>query len=216
MAVFLSFDVGVRNLAVCKVEVLPGAGHNGVASSLSDSKMYTIHHWTVLDVLEATPDVSVKTLGIPVLAQRMLDTLSAHEAALLHTAPVPTAILIEQQPGGKFVNVSMKALSHVLQAFLYLKAPHVPIHFVSARKKLVKADAHEKGTAQKKRYSSNKQFAKEETQSILQEQVTNSEEALTLFHSRSKKDDLADCFLQALAFYNTSLPAPKKRRVTKK
>ena len=197
--VFLSFDVGVRNLAVCKVEI---------------QEQYTIHHWTVLDVLECAPDVSVKTLGIPLLAQHMLDTLLRHEAALLHTPPTPNAVLIEQQPGGKFVNVSMKALSHVLQAFLYLKAPHVPIHFVSARKKLQTADAHEKGTAQKKRYSSNKQFAKEETEQLLHTRVTNSAEALELYNSRSKKDDLADCFLQALAFYSSTQPKPAKRRKT--
>lgn len=212
--VFLSFDVGVRNLAVCKVEVLSSASEG--AANMEPEVQYTIHHWTVLDVLESNPDASVKTLGIPLLAQHMLDTLSHHEEVLLHTPPVPTAILIEQQPGGKFVNVSMKALSHVLQAFLYLKKPSVPIHFVSARKKLKDADSHEKGTAQKKRYSSNKQFAKEETVSILQSSVTNAEEAMALFNSRSKKDDLADCFLQALAYYTTSLPKPKKRRVTKK
>ena len=202
--VLLSFDVGVRNLAVCKVEIA------------SSDPQYTIRHWAVLDVLEALPDTYVKTLGIPLLTQYMLNTLLAHEVELLHTAPIPTAILIEQQPGGKFVNVSMKALSHVLQAFMYLKAPSIPIHFVSARKKLKTAVAHEKGTEQKKRYSSNKQFSKEEALSILQDQVSNSEEAIILFHSRSKKDDLADCFLQALAFYNTPEPAAKKRRMSKK
>lgn len=201
--VLLSFDVGVRNLAVCKVEM--------------GTEKHTIHYWTVLDVLESLPNASVKTLGIPLLTQHMLDTLLAHEPELLHAVPTPTAILIEQQPGGKFVNVSMKALSHVLQSFLYLTAPEIPIYFVSARKKLQTADAHEKGTAQKKRYSSNKEFAKETALTVVQEQVTNSEEALVLFNSRSKKDDLADSLLQALAFYDSTLkPAPKKRRLLKK
>lgn len=199
-------------MAVCKVEVLTSAS---ATAELAETQ-YQIHHWTVYDVLEALPDVSVKTVGIPLLTQHMINMLLAHEVELLHTPPIPTAVLIEQQPGGKFVNVSMKALSHVLQAFMYLKTPLVPIHFVSARKKLQKADAHEKGMAQKKRYSSNKQFAKEETINILQSSVANSEEALSLFHSRSKKDDLADCFLQALAFYTSNLPAPKKRRLNKK
>lgn len=206
--VLLSFDVGVRNLAVCKVEVVQNQG---------EDTRYTIHHWAVMDVLESVPDASVKTLGIPMMAQHLMDTLLKHEAALLHTPPAVTAILIEQQPGGKFVNVSMKALSHVLQAFMYLKRPSVPIHFVSARKKLQTADAHEKGTAQKKRYSSNKQFAKDTALTVMQEQVTNSEEALALFNSRSKKDDLADSLLQALAFHDSTLkPAPKKRRLSKK
>ena len=197
--IFLSFDVGVRNLAVCKVEVHAG-----------EETKYTIHHWDVMDVLEG---VASSKLGIPETAQHLVNTLLKHEQVLLQE-PAPTAVLIEQQPGGKFVNVSMKALSHVLQTFLYLKAPHIPIHFVSARKKLQTADSHEKGTEQKKRYRSNKQFAKEAALELLQSHVYNSDRALATFTGRGKKDDLADSLLQAVAFL--SAPAKKKQRVSKK
>lgn len=201
--VYLSFDVGVRNLAVCKLEII---------KDLYTDTRYTIHHWEVMDVLEGVPETS-KKMGIPETAQHMIDTLLQHEDLLLQN-PTPCGVLIEQQPGGKFVNVGMKALSHVLQAFMYLKAPNIPIHFVSARKKLQTADSHDKGVSQKKRYSSNKQFAKETALNILQTQVTNSEEASLIFNSRSKKDDLADSLLQAVAF--TSEPPTKKPRKSKK
>ena len=196
-AVVLSFDVGTRNLAVCKVVVHPG-------------DTYTVLHWDVMDVLEGVCSDS-KKLGIPETAQHMIDTLQRNEILLLQD-PAPTTILIEQQPGGKFVNVGMKALSHVLQTFLYMKTNNTPIHFVSPRRKLREAKSHDKDVSQKKRYSSNKQFAKDAVLELLGAKVTNSEEALTIFNSRTKKDDLADSLLQAVAF--CTAPPAKKRRTT--
>lgn len=197
--VLLSFDVGIRNLAVCKVSVE------------ADDSLH-IFHWDVMDVLEGAAAPTSKKLSIPDTARHMIDTLSKNESVFLQN-PAPTAILIEQQPGGKFVNVGMKALSHVLQSFMYIKAPHIPIHFVSARKKLQTAESHEKGTAQKKRYTSNKQFAKEAALDLIQTRVVNREEAHSIFTSRSKKDDLADSLLQAVSF--CAAPPPKKRRTKK-
>lgn len=195
--VLLSFDVGIRNLAVCKLVIEP-------------NDTLTILHWDVMDVLETAG--SEKKLSIPDNARYMIDTLTRNEEVLLQN-PEPSAVLIEQQPGGKFVNVGMKALSHVLQTFIYMKAGHVPIHFVSARKKLQKAESHEKGTAQKKRYTSNKHFATEAALELVNTRVNNKEEALSIFYGRSKKDDLADSLLQAVSF---STPPPAKKRRTKK
>ena len=213
--VFLSFDVGVRNLAVCKAEVHVIGGAPGGGAPGGEAPQWTIHHWDVLDVLK---DVATTTKpGIPETAQYLLDTLRQQQDVLLQN-PAPTAVLIEQQPGGKFVNVSMKALSQVLQAFFYLQAPTVPIYFVSARKKLQTADSHEKGTEQKKRYRSNKQFSTNTVLELLQTSVQNPEAALSIFNSRSKKDDLADSLLQAVAYFTSTQKqkAPKKRQRTKK
>lgn len=124
-----------------------------------------------------------------------------------------TDICIEQQvamggggppgahfPGSMAANVSAKVLSHVLQC-LCAQKPHWNVHFISPRltNTLVDHIRGEKRQAKGVKKSEKKKMAVEAV-SILIERHSPPLSGIFARATRSKKDDLSDCMLQAIRF----------------
>ena len=213
-----SWDIGMRTLSYC-ILTSPKIG--------TDIEEVVIERWDCIDILN---DIDLeeneeqinkkrkrtcKNISIPDATKLLIEALSKRPFLL---TPKPTIILIETQPGGKFANIRMKALSHVLQAFFCIKLPEVPIEFVSAKVKLLMkpnepnetSNQGDSNKARKKRYKSNKEFSKNECKNLIQ-RSHNSEKAVKLYNAYKKQDDLADAFLQGCAIITNAKNKKEKK-----
>ena len=98
----LGIDVGLRNLAVCAVDV--------------EEETFTVRQWAVLDVLK---EKKAKQVTIEESVSLMLNALG-ERPALFEGVEL---VAIESQPVGRVVsaNVRMKVVSHCIQSFVALK-----------------------------------------------------------------------------------------------
>ena len=213
-----SWDIGMRTLSYC-ILTSPRIG-----AKIDD---VVVERWDCIDILnDSTLDQNTpkkrkrtcKNVSIPDATTLLIQALSRRPFLM---DPKPTKILIETQPGGKFANIRMKALSHVLQAFFCIHIPDVHVEFISAKVKLlmkpdnVEEDAvGDSNEARKKRYKSNKEFSTIHCASLIA-QSQNPEHAVELFNAYNKKDDLADAFLQGCSII-TDAKKRKKLVRTKK
>ena len=230
MEYVLSFDLGILNLSVCALGIMPI--QNKLPYGLTDAefvKYLYVNQWEVINVLEDHSDMQTtkgacKDVSIDAAAVFLLQALERRRHSLLNHGNC-IGVAIEQQPGGRFVNVRMKALSHVLQSFFYIHTHgSVPISFMSAKRKLKgmtpNTDTPVVGTnsAKANKYKDNKAFALNKTRALLSG-VKNSADATAVFDSAKKKDDLADSFLQAIRYmYDryVELKPPRKRKIANK
>lgn len=185
---FLSFDIGLRNLAACKLTVDTA------------TKEFAIRQW---EVLSAVPDdLNVNKTPIEDLCPLFSTLCYAHVADWIHNVDT---VFIESQPMGRTRNLKTKVLSHILQTIL-LKAGQdagrtLTIQFVHPTLKL-------KNMVGERTYRKNKAFAVQETDRLLRDALNQAPEAQGLFIGK-KRDDLADCFLQG---YLACWCEPKKER----
>jgi hypothetical protein len=170
----LSFDVGTKNLAFCKLEVL--------------DKQFTIHDWQVLSVVSS--DINVNKTPIEDLVIPFANVCRTH----VHDWLVDTEkVFIEMQPMGRGArNLKTKILSHILQVLLQHERD-VPIQFIHPSLKL-------KDMPGKHTYRENKKYAVAKTEELLGGSACLDPKAKDLFVGR-KRDDLADAFLQG--YYGT-------------
>ena len=107
------------------------------------------------------------------------------------------------QTGRLAVNVFCYALSHALQCKLVQKAEPGRVLFVDAKSKFVQLDPegkHRPGPPERKpNYSRRKRWAVELCRFHTESQ---DRAACTLFNTWKKRDDLADAFLYAYAFFD--------------
>ena len=188
--IILSFDVGIKNLAYCQI----------------DSLTKDILDWNIIDCsVPKNGNVIVK------LIEEMESILSLLESDI---------ILIEKQPS---FNPQMRIISTAIYVYFtlrlnYEKGIKTKILYYSAKNKLKlcnntdslqlkeeqKGDGTLKGKkGKRKSYYYNKQAAIEQTRIFIQNKIeTNSfyTKYLTFFNSSKKKDDLADSYLQGLAY----------------
>lgn len=189
---YVSFDMGIKNLALCIVRA------EGDAEP-------AITHWEMIDTLEGTRINNAKAIRIESAVQALVDAMRARSSLWEGVDEV----IIEQQPVGRLPvsNTLMKTLSHVLQAFFYALGARV--RFCSPKKKLGLAGVDDAAAPAKEkaaqRYARHKQAAIDETRRRV------SGEWLTWFDALPKRDDAADAFLQALVMAREDAAARVKR-----
>jgi hypothetical protein len=104
-------------------------------------------------------------------------------------------VLIEKQPSR---NTKMRVMENSLTMFFHMTGMRKVINY-SAKNKLGAVGKTVKGV---KNYSMRKKYSTHMTRSFLKSHAVDSRE---LFESHKKKDDLADCLLQALSYLNSGL-----------
>jgi hypothetical protein len=200
---FLSVDIGWRHMSYCILDACPSS--------------YEIIEWEIFDLLPNV-EVNVNTASLEDLIN-----LTSHKITELvshWTSQKPFIAYLESQPLGQMArNVKTKTLSHILQTLLL--SNNIKVEFISPKKKLKGMNVD-----LTKSYTNNKKYAVEKVKEILgayEEDLQTdlqTEEKTTIFKKHeqwikkfmeySKKDDLADAFLQGLYSARELFIKPKK------
>jgi hypothetical protein len=154
----LSFDIGLRNLAVCKLTVD------------KDTEAFTIELWKVYSAIP--DDLNVNKTGIEDLCPYFSKEVAKHIDEW--TADIDICY-IESQPMGRTRNLKTKVLSHILQVLLLAKRD-LPIQFIHPTLKL-------KNMVGERNYRANKKFAISETERLVTDTV-----AAELFIGKKRDD----------------------------
>lgn len=169
MPVFLSFDVGIKNLAFCLIE--------GTRES------HRILKWDILDIQERD-------------LERMSSKLIHMLYDLFADVPI-FQVLIENQPVMK--NPTMKSIQMIIHSFFICSreigmnsVERVSFVPASCKNKFCDGMLRDEEDNSKPSYTRNKKRAIQTTRMLVPVDWK------TYFESHKKKDDLADAFLQAL------------------
>jgi len=198
----LSFDVGIVNLAYCILE-------NG-----------KILHWEIIERSKKGSSFTahIASSGIAELYLTLITQLDQRP----HLLDVDT-VLIEKQPS---FNPKMRIIAGCLQTYFYIRgvvdktqSKIGRVEFFSPKHKLKCYDGPEidisrNGKIVKGKYAQTKKMGIAIARFKLQE--NNETQQLLVFENSKKKDDLSDCYLQALTYILFKQPVSKpKGRVTK-
>lgn len=188
--IILSFDIGIKNLAYCQL----------------DSISADILDWNVIDC-----SVSKGGNVIVKLIQELESISNLLESDI---------ILIEKQPS---FNPQMRIISTAIYVYFtlrlnYEQSKKTKILYYSAKNKLKlcndteslqnkneqKLDGNLNGKkGKRKSYYYNKKAAIEQTKKFIEYRINTNKlynQYLKFFNNSKKKDDLADCYLQGLAY----------------
>jgi hypothetical protein len=204
----VSFDVGIVNLAYCIVETVPEP---------------KILHWEVVEIAKKgnTFSAHISTSGISELYLALITQLDLRPHLL--DAEV---ILIEKQPS---FNPKMRIIAGCLQTYFYIRGvvdkpvdKIKSVEFFSPKHKLKcytgpELDITSKnGKLVKGKYAQTKKMGVAIARSKLDE-YSETPEFVNLFESSRKRDDLSDCYLQALTYLSFKRePVAKPKRLNLK
>lgn len=175
----ISFDIGIKNLSYCILD-----------------ENYKIYDWNIVNLCE---DLDIKKDKYKIFENipKKLD-----EYDLLDV----NVVLLENQPCLK--NPVMKTIQIIIYTYFVINGLHneqsniEKILFISAKNKLKFYDGPEVECKLKNKYSKTKFLGKEYTKYYLN--LQNNQEKLDYFNSHKKKDDLSDCFLQGMSYFECS------------
>lgn len=160
-------------------------GIKNLAICIIDDKL-EIYDWKIIDISS-----NEKKTSIDVLANNIyigLDTVSNNWTGIDN-------VLIENQPALK--NPTMKTVQVLVYGYFHsqkMKGVPLSVQFISAKSKLNVTDVI-KCTKYKSKYANNKMSSVLTTEHYLKDHVK-----CVFFDGNKKKDDLSDCFLQAIYF----------------
>jgi hypothetical protein len=186
----LSFDVGIINLAYC----------------IFDTSTCKIHHWEIIELSKKgnTFTAHIAKSGIAELYLTLINELDKRP----HLLDIDV-VVIEKQPS---FNPKMRIIAGCLQTYFYIRGvvdrsenPINSVEFFSPKHKLKcytgpELDISSKnGKIVKGKYAQTKKMGVLIAQEKLKEysEIPNFVE---FFEKSKKKDDLADCYLQALTY----------------
>ena len=203
----LSFDVGIINLAYCIIE------------SENEPK---IIHWEIITINESGKNFTahISSSGVSELYINLIKQLDLRQ----HLLNVDI-VLIEKQPS---FNPKMRIIAGCLQTYFYIRGVVdrniiKSVEFFSPKNKLKcytgpELDISRNGKIVKGKYAQTKKMGVLIARSKLEE-YTETKEKCDFFENSKKKDDLSDCYLQALTyidFKKVNLKEPKKLKFNKK
>jgi hypothetical protein len=160
-------------------------GIKNLAICIIDEKL-EIYEWKIVDISSNDKKASIEVLANNIYTG--LDTVSDSWTGIDH-------VLIENQPVLK--NPTMKTVQVLVYGYFHsLKMKGVPlsVQFISAKSKLTVANVI-KCTKYKSNYTNNKMSSVLTTLEYLKDHPKRD-----FFVGIKKKDDLSDCFLQAVYF----------------
>ena len=215
---YLSFDVGIKNLAFCSLDdnkkILDWGIINldknpicqcGLQKACCKSSTYTVvsnNGETKYSCTTHTKKYKKKkkinsNRDIFNLSKIMINELNSYKNFLDHEI-----ICIENQPALK--NPTMKTIQIILYSYFMIEGatkdkPVNEVHMINARNKLKVYKGPEIKCDIKDKYKKNKYLSVEYTKNMILEEDNK---FIELFTESKKKDDLADAYLQGIYFIN--------------
>lgn len=195
MKYIVSIDVGLRNLAWCIVQF-----HKNAPTDIAQ--------WEVADVLaHSNSKAKVTSITTDKAVDMTLRYLRDQKVCFDKLIDSDVTVLIENQPAGRRGSAKMKCTQTAIYCFFRTLYPEWTIQAVSPALKLSLCiakfcssgapafDFHSTCT----RYVQNKQLAVAKVEHLQKYNESLNFDKFTTSHTQ-KRDDLADCFLQALSF----------------
>ena len=179
----ISFDIGIKNLSFCVLD------YN------TEDTSYTIKEWEILDL---TMEGKINVKDFNMVSKSLFEHMSERFPVLEDN----TIVLIENQPSMR--NPIMKTIQIMIYSWFAIRSKDMNVNTViklfsaSNKLKVKRKNMISDITKQENnKYKRNKKSAVEIAHYYLQN-VIKDDEYIRIFEKHKKRDDLADCFLQAI------------------
>lgn len=213
----LSIDCGFRNLSICLIYITNVKLRKKINISIphEDIPHFTIIYWENIDILDGKKLSNVNSVNLIKYLVKSLDNNTILNTYFSHI----DKIIIEDQPRK---NMKSKTIQISLYTYFLVKFQQIkPIEIICISPKY-KLTAHSKEHKQlisqyfaeskyPKLYNKRKEVAVKLTNYLLKNMDNysiNNDKWLKKFEKEKKQDDLSDCFLQAIGYFNHLFSTP--------